>query len=289
MKKMLSVAAILAAVSALSVSAFADATVHVTISNAGKLAAADEAVDVSDIDGDGSITIADALILAHDEFYDGGSDAGFATAEGDYGPMITKLWGVENGGSYGYYLNNTMAMGLSDEIKDGDHLNAFVYADATGWSDKYCYFNEFETEVEGDKAEFTLSAASFDENWAPITVPVAGAAITIDGEKTDFVTDENGKVTVEFPETGKTYLLSAVSDTETLVPPVLTVETIGAAVNDDAASAGADDGAAPAAGDVDAATDSSKGSPDTGVEDVAAVAGIAVLALGAFVVTKNRK
>ena len=47
--------------------------------------------------------------------------------------------------------------------------------------------------------------------------------------------------------------------------------------------------AAPAAGDVDAATDSSKGSPDTGIADVAAVAGLAVLAIGGVVFTKKRK
>ncbi len=46
---------------------------------------------------------------------------------------------------------------------------------------------------------------------------------------------------------------------------------------------------APATGDVDASTDSSKGSPDTGVADVAAVAGIAVVAAGAFIVAKKRK
>ena len=46
---------------------------------------------------------------------------------------------------------------------------------------------------------------------------------------------------------------------------------------------------APAAGDVDAATDSSKGSPDTGVADVAAVAGIGVLAAGAAIIAKKRK
>lgn len=46
---------------------------------------------------------------------------------------------------------------------------------------------------------------------------------------------------------------------------------------------------APAAGDVQAATTSSKGSPDTGVEDVAAVAGLAVVAAGAVLVAKKRK
>ena len=46
---------------------------------------------------------------------------------------------------------------------------------------------------------------------------------------------------------------------------------------------------APEAGNVDAATDSSKGSPDTGAADVAAVAGLAVVAAGAVVVAKKRK
>ncbi|MGN0656326.1 MAG: NPXTG-anchored protein [Ruminiclostridium sp.] len=45
----------------------------------------------------------------------------------------------------------------------------------------------------------------------------------------------------------------------------------------------------PAAGDVDAATDSSKGSPDTGVADVAAVAGLAIVAAGAVVISRKRK
>ncbi len=47
--------------------------------------------------------------------------------------------------------------------------------------------------------------------------------------------------------------------------------------------------AAPAAGDVAAATDSSKGSPDTGIEDVALIAGLAVLAGGAALVASKRK
>lgn len=46
---------------------------------------------------------------------------------------------------------------------------------------------------------------------------------------------------------------------------------------------------APAAGDVAAATSSTKGSPDTGVADVAAVAGLAIVAAGAILVSKKRK
>lgn len=46
---------------------------------------------------------------------------------------------------------------------------------------------------------------------------------------------------------------------------------------------------APAAGDVAAATDSSKGSPETGIADVAAIAGLAIVAGGAVLVAKKRK
>lgn len=46
---------------------------------------------------------------------------------------------------------------------------------------------------------------------------------------------------------------------------------------------------APAAGSVDAATDDDKTSPDTGVEDVAVVAGLAVVAAGTALVARKRK
>ncbi len=50
-----------------------------------------------------------------------------------------------------------------------------------------------------------------------------------------------------------------------------------------------DEDEAPAEGDVDAATDDDKGSPDTGVADVAVVAGLAIVAAGAVLVSKKRK
>ena len=56
---------------------------------------------------------------------------------------------------------------------------------------------------------------------------------------------------------------------------------------DEAVEAPADE--TPAAGDVDAAVDSTKGSPDTGVADVAAVAGLAIVAAGGVLVSKKRK
>ncbi len=64
-----------------------------------------------------------------------------------------------------------------------------------------------------------------------------------------------------------------------------TITGLGSAAEE----APADTTEAPAAGDVDASTDSSKGSPDTGVEDVAVVAGLAIVAGAAIALTRKRK
>ncbi len=301
MKKLIATAAALAAVSAFSVVAFADA--YVTISDeTGKIVVAMMPIELTDNDGDGNITVNDVLISAHDEFYadgNGSAEESYATVDSDYGPMITKLWGVENGGAYGYYINNVAGMSLNDPIKDNDHLYAFVYTDAQNYSDKYTYFDLPTYTYDGiapdtqPSIELHLSAAAFDENWSPVTVPVEGATITINDEKTDFVTDSTGTVTVDLPG-GRdgVYIISAVSETETIVPPITLVKVV---VDEEATDNDIEDNGAqeitdaPETGDVDAATDSSKGSPDTGIADVAAVAGIAVLAAGAFIVAKNRK
>lgn len=286
MKKILSAAAVVAAMGMLSVSAFADA--YVTISDdKGDLVLVQKEVELSDADGDGAVTISDVLYNAHEQFFDGGAEAGFASADGDYGLMLTKLWGIENGGSYGYYVNNTAAMGLSDPVNDGDFVNAFVYTDTTNFSDTYCYFDENTIDSDTGDVTLTLSAATFDVNWSPITVPVAGATITINGKKSDYVTDENGEVTVKFSGDGE-FVISAVSDDQTLVPPVC-IATVAISEDNVDETVEETEDTAPATGNVDAATDSSKDSPDTGIADVAAVAGIAVLAAGAFIIAKNRK
>ena len=294
MKKVLRAAAVLAAMSMMSVSAFAD--VYVTIADKdGKLAVTQESVELSDKDGDGSLTVNDALIAAHDKFYDGGAEAGYASLEGDYGLMLTKLWGEENGGSYGYYVNTNSAMSLADTLKDNDCVSAFVYTDLTGFSDTFCFFDEaldnggdvrLISAAPGSDVEYTLMAATFDENWSPITVPVVGAEMTINGEKTGIKTDDNGKAAITVPSEAGTYIVSAVSDTQTLVPPVakLIAETSGAESNDTAA-----EDEAVTAGDVEAAADSSKGSPDTGIEDAAAVMGLAIIAAGTIAIIRKRK
>ena len=182
---------------------------YVSISDKdGKLVLVLEKIDLSDADGDGTI-INDALYLAHEAEFEGGAAAGYASEQSDYGLSLTKLWGCENGGSYGYYVNDASAMSLADPVKDGDRINAFVYTDLKTWSDKYCYFDKASvTAQSGESFSLVLTGAGFDGDWNPVSVPVEGAKITVDGEATEYVTEAGSHV------------ISAISDSETLVPPV---------------------------------------------------------------------
>ncbi len=203
-----------------------EGTIHAFVTVAddkGKLVLTREQVTVSDVDADGALTVYDALYCAHEAKFQGGASAGFGAEKTQYGLSMTKLWGVANGGSYGYYVNNAAAMSLLDGVKEGDRINAFVYTDTTAFSDTYCFFEkDWETVSEKDELTLTLMGAGYDENWKPVNKPIAGAVILIDGKETTFVTDENGKVTLHFDGTGNC-VVSAKKDGQTLVPPVCIV------------------------------------------------------------------
>lgn len=228
---------------ALCVPAFADedATVYVTISS-GKLELARKPVALSDADGDGAMTVNDVLILAHNAEFPGGAEAGYASVAGEYGLSITKLWGIENGSGYGYYVNNAAAFSLTDAVSAGDSIAAFVYTDTTAFSDAYSFFDkDLISGKAGESVELCLSAAGYDENWAPVTLPVEGAVITIDGVDTGVVTDAEGKAVVELSGQG-TVVISARSETSVLVPPVCIAELEAGETSGDVSDGAADEG-----------------------------------------------
>ncbi len=197
------------------------AQVTVTIADEGTLVLTQRSVTVKDYDDDKKITINDALYAAHEAAYTGGVAAGYATAQTQYGLSIAKLWGDESG-NFGYYVNNASAWSLVDVVGDGDTVYAYVYADGTSFSDMYTYFDK-STVTAGANGQITLtlSGASFDAQWNPVTVPVAGAVITVDGKATETVTDAEGKCTLTLDSGAHT--ISAVSETQMLVPPVCVV------------------------------------------------------------------
>ena len=200
--------------------------VTVTIAVKGELVATQVSVPVEDIDGDGVFTINDALYCAHEQVYEGGANAGYGSYTSEYGLSMSKLWGDESG-AYGYYLNNASCMSLADPVKNGDSITAFVYANSD-WSDVYTYFDVSAQTLElGQEITLTLMAAGYDENWNPITYPVAGATLIFSGNKTGFVTDADGKVTI-CPDTDGLHIYSATHESMMLVPPACSINVVKA-------------------------------------------------------------
>ncbi|MBQ7007403.1 MAG: hypothetical protein IJN59_06200 [Oscillospiraceae bacterium] len=231
MKKLFSVMlAFLMVTGCMSITAFADdssATVYVSIADKGRLVAAQTKVTVTDIDGDNALTVNDALYAAHKAVYPGGAKDGYGYyTHKDYGLSISRLWG-DTSGNFGYYINNSSCWSLADSVKSGDYLNAFVYSDSKKYSDKYCFFNDFTVTADSNSdIELTLSSSGYDASWNPVTLPVANAEITVDGKATGVKTDANGKATIQISGAGE-HIISAVSASETLVPPVCTAQING--------------------------------------------------------------
>lgn len=226
MKKLLVLLTVL--LMALTTTAAAQESVNVYVSitdDTGALALAYQTVAVTDADADGALTISDALAAAHAANHENGVDA-FGTAVTEYGLSMTRLWGVENGGSYGYCLNDASAWSLLDPVAEGDHVKAYAFTDLTAWSDTYSYFAAPAVNAKvGETVELVLSASGYDASFAPITLAVADAVITVDGAATEIRTDAEGKASVAFDAAGA-YLVSAASETMTLVAPVCIVTVV---------------------------------------------------------------
>ena len=206
------------------------AEVFVTIANKGALVMTQEKILAVDKNGDDKIDIDEVLFAAHEAKYEGGAAAGYASYTGDYGLSLGTLWG-DNSGSFGYYVDNASAWSLADEVSANAYVYAFIYTDATYWSDSYSFFNVNVANVDATgEIALTLSGAGYDADWNPITVPVAGATITINGVATNYVTDAEGKVTVTL-ETAGEFVISATKDGAILVPPVCVVTVEAAQAN----------------------------------------------------------
>ena len=191
-----------------------DAEVYLTVSNAGVLALARAAVTVKDIDRNGVLSYDEALVAAHAAYCPDGAE-GYAAEPSSYGGLfVTKVWGVDNGGSYLFYINDKgIASDVqTDTVKEGDELTAAILKDAAGYTDVYSYYTVKTAEAEpGKPVELTLKASS----WNLGEEPVAGAALTVgtwaDGTFTALegkTTDADGKVELTFDEPG-TYVVSA--------------------------------------------------------------------------------
>lgn len=206
MKKTISILVVTVLLAAaFGVSVFAADTVNVTVTiwdRNGSAAVALEALSVTDTDNDNKLSVGDVLSAAHDKWYNGGSAAGYACEETEFGLSMTMLWG-DSSGSYGYYVNNQMAMSLADEVKDGDYIAAFVYTDKKNLSDTYSFIEFCPDKSASGQNCFIAQYIGWDENWNPVTNPVVGANVFIDGKDSGMLTDENGYIHLSLDEVGE--------------------------------------------------------------------------------------
>lgn len=187
-------------------------TVYMTVSSAGTLAKANDGslmaskeVKVTDLDNDGHFTYDEALVAAHKAY---NSADGYQCSA-----YVTKLWGVETGGSCLFYVNNEgLPNGVKDdEVKNGDFLTAAVLADTSYYSDWYATFdvNKKSTTV-GSAITLNLKGhlgmAYTDEAKKYVALP--GVSVMDGSGKALGTTDEKGNVKVSFAQAG-TYIVTA--------------------------------------------------------------------------------
>ena len=142
-------------------------------------------------------TVGEVIKAVHANWFADG-EAGFVTAKTEWGDSITKLWGIENGGSYGYYINGAMSMGLTDPVKAGDRVDIMVYKDAKTFSDVYILVD---AEAAADKVSVTVQYMGFDANWNAKLTPLKGAKVCYINSKGNLVdsgvtTGEDGTATI---------------------------------------------------------------------------------------------
>ena len=201
-------------------------SVCVTISDEGRLVMARKWVKVYDLDGDGTFTVDETLVAAHNAGYDGGAIAGYAVAETGYGLGITKLWG-NGSGSYGYWLNNASCWSLSDAVKNADRLVAFTYKSLDPWDTYTKFDSNVYLQFTNEEFKVKVDAAGYDADWNTVFAPHVGAKIKIlEQDLTELSADKyivadngDGTYTLKVFAPGE-YILASFDDSLPAVPAV---------------------------------------------------------------------
>lgn len=198
--------------------------VFVTISN-GETLISQESVTVSDVDGDGALSLHDALFCAHEQYYEGGAAKGYEMQETEWGKSLLKVCGIENGCSYGYFVNHESADNLDFKLTENCYVDVFAYTDLDTFSDTYSYFDNRSVECSEDgSVTLSLYTKSYDENFNLVENVLADARILLNGEASSYRTDSNGKVTL-IPDNSSDCVVSAVCDELLLVPPIAVIHS----------------------------------------------------------------
>ena len=163
-----------------------------------------------ELSGKESYNLDDVFTELHNLYYEGGSEVGYASANGDLGLSVTKFW-EDTSGKFGYYLNGgtEYVSGLSHEVENGDYIDAIIYQNYYPDTEDYAKFEKTNIDViEGEPFDITLYVSGYDENGNMVFSPCENAIITVNGEETEYTTDENGKASITL-DTAGTQIISA--------------------------------------------------------------------------------
>ncbi len=175
------------------------------------------------------ITALDALVKMHQIKYPG-KNVNEYLALNEKG-FITKVFGVETG-AVGFMVNGSMPnTGIAATvIHEGDTVDFFNYQDTNGWSDKTVWLEQNGIQKTNFQAAagvpVTLTVKSADYQGTVTAVSgVRLATVAADGTITPMegVTDENGNVSVTFPEKGSYTVTVTSSETTKVVMPLVHV------------------------------------------------------------------
>ena len=189
-----------------------------SLSDAGSLKVGLEPLTVTDADGDGVLTVCDAIWCLHERFFPGGAGKGFATERMQEGPAISLFWGEDNGGFYSWTVDGRQGKSLLEPLSEGSELYAFSYSDLPLCLDGFGAIEGSVTEAEDGTTGYEGVLTCTDAGGE--TFPVAGAMILIDGiARGGVATDQQGRFFVPLEKQGS-HLITAVSADIPMIPPV---------------------------------------------------------------------
>jgi hypothetical protein len=189
------------------------AAISLTYSQAGAFATGKDGallykapVSVSDEDQDGQLTIHDAFVALHQQYYTDGASGYADTGSG----WVSQFWG-DSSGNLSYAKNHGWVGSVMDPIQAGDQLDVFTYADTVYYSDLYLWFPQGDVTAKAGVAQtFTVQGISLIWSYGDdlVTAIPAGASVTVYNAAgqpmpaLSTTTDENGSFVLTFPSAG---------------------------------------------------------------------------------------
>ena len=102
----------------------ASADILITVTQGGNVLNDTAALTVTDTDGDGLLTVYDALYLLHEEQFAGGAATGLQTLQEEDVLRAAIVWGMDTGNAFSCYVNDVSVDSLQAPLTAGDCVRA---------------------------------------------------------------------------------------------------------------------------------------------------------------------